>query len=385
MWKESETARHRGAGRWTCRGVVTLLAVGLVALGGLSRVCLAGQPVTLTYASFASADGPHAQAFKYVADEMTKRTNGRVTFRGHYSSSLVGFNEMIEALQDGRADITLFLPVQAPRSFPLSTVASVLFVTNDTWAHSQAFTDLYEIVPRFASEWKAQRIVPLWFASIGPAVLGARTPVDNLEWLKNKSIRSTGYFTQALRVVGANPVAIPNSDVFEAIGRGVIDAFYASTIEGAALDNRHFEVTTDWRDLGAGEYTAIVTAISQRALDKLTADEQKMLFSIAADLRKVYYTKYYLPLMDKACTLAMEGGLKSLKLWPKAETEKFRQIAAPVVLDRWIQDVKAAGIAAEDAKGFYDQFVKAVREKEKASPVDKTVTARCADRFAARK
>jgi hypothetical protein len=144
-------------------------------------------------------------------------------------------------------------------------------------------------------------------------------------------------------------------------------------------------VTTDWRDLGAGEYTAIVTAMSQRALSKLTADEQATLFNLVADVRKVYYSKYYEPLMDKACSLAMEGGLKTLKLWPKAETEKFRQIATPVVLERWIEDVKAAGIGGDEAKAFYDLFVKAVREKEKVSPVDKTVTARCADRFAARK
>lgn len=340
------------------------------------------KPITLTYVSFASADGPHAKAFKYVANKLYEGSNGRVTFQEHYSGSLVGYNEMIDALRDGRADVSLFLPVQDPRSFPLSTVGSVLFVSNDTWAHSQAFIELYEKDSRFEAEWQKQQIVPLWFASIGPAILGAKEPVPNIEWMKNKSIRSTGYFTQALRAVGANPVAMPNPDVYEAMQRGVINAFYASTIEGAALDNRHFEVTSHWQDLRAGEYTVIVTAMSQRAMDKLTAAEKEILFKAVDDLKKIYYTEYFEPLMDYAATLALEGGLKSFTIWPAAETEKFRQLAGPAVLEQWLKDVEASGIPRAEAQSFFDLFVKTVREKEAISPVTMTVTEKAAQRFA---
>src|SRR5690606_6624040 len=165
----------------------------------------------------------------------------------------------------------------------------VLFVSRDTKAHSDAFNEMAANHEALSAEWDAQGMRPLWFVSIGPAILGANEPVENIEWLSNKSIRATGYFTQALTAVGANPVAMPNADVYEAIQRGTIDAFYASTLDGAALDNSHFEVTSHWQDLGAGEYTSIATAVSQRALDQLTEEEQAILFELAAQVQDEFF------------------------------------------------------------------------------------------------
>jgi len=336
-------------------------------------------PVRLVYATFTVEDSPYAKAFAWLSEEMNKRTNGRVTIEPFYAGSLCAFNEMIDCLRDGRADFTLLLPVASPTDFPYSTVGSVLFVSRDTWAHGEAFNELVADDARFHDEWASQGMQPLWFASIGPAVLGANEPVTSIDWLKGKSIRSTGYFSDALNAVGANPVAMPNSDVYEAIQRGVIDAFYASTLDGAALDNRHFEVTSDWQDLGAGEYINIVTAVSQKALDKLTPDEQNTLFELADQIRRDWFDVYYLPQMDLACDNAIEGGLNSLTIWPDSEMQRFADAAADVVRDRWIADTESTG--ATGAQEVFDTFVAKVREKEAVSPLEATATERCAARF----
>lgn len=340
----------------------------------------AGEPVRLVYASFAAQDSPYSQAFAWIADELNARTDGRVTIEQFHSGALCAFDEMIECLRDGRTDFSLFLPVQSPADFPYSSIGSVLFVSRDTWAHGEAFNELVVSDDRFAEEWEAQGMAPLWFASIGPAVLGANEPVENLEWLDGKSIRSTGYFTDALNAVGANPVAMPNSDVYESIQRGVIDAFYASTLDGAALDNSHFEVTSHWQDLGAGEYVTIATATSQTALDKLTQEEQDILFELTAQVQEDFFSEYYLPLMDVACDNAIEGGLESLTIWPDDEVERFRNAAADTIRDQWIADTEATG--ATGAAEVFDTFVQTVSEKEADSPLEATATELCAERFA---
>lgn len=340
----------------------------------------AGDPVRLVYASFAAADSPYSEAFAWLADEMNARTDGRVTIEQFHSGALCAFDEMIDCLRDGRTDFSLFLPVQSPADFPFSSIGSVIFVSRDTWAHGAAFNELVLSDDRFANEWATQEMSPLWFASIGPAVLGANEPVENLEWLDGKSIRSTGYFTDALNAVGANPVAMPNSDVYESIERGVIDAFYASTLDGAALDNAHYEVTTDWQDLGAGEYVTIATATSQTALDKLTADEQELLFELAGEIQANFFDEYYLPKMEVACDNAINGGLESLTIWPEEEMQRFEDAAADIVRDRWIADTEATG--AEGAAEVFETFVQTVEEKEAESPLEATATELCAARFA---
>ena len=339
----------------------------------------AGDPVRLVYASFADAESPYSEAFKFIADEMNAQTNGRVTIEQFHDGSLCAFADIFDCIKDGRADFGLFLPVQQPSFFPFSSVGSVLFVSNDTKAHSDAFNEMAQSNEQFSAEWSAQDMQPLWFASIGPAVLGANEPVENIEWMENKSIRATGYFTQALNAVGANPVALSNAEVYEAIQRGTIDAFYASTLDGAALDNSHFEVTSHWQDPGAGEYITIVTATSQAALDKLTAEEQDLLFELANQVRDEFFDNYYLPMMDVACDNAINGGLESLTIWPEEEAQRFADAAADAVKDQWIADTEAGG--AEGAAEFFDEFVATVRDKEATSTFGQTATERCAARF----
>lgn len=339
----------------------------------------AGDPVRLVYASFANDDSPYSTAFAWLADELNARTDGRVTIEQFHDGSLCAFNDIFDCIKDGRTDFGLFLPVQQPSFFPFSSVSSVLFVSNDTKAHSDAFNEMAETNEQVSSEWEAQGMTPLWFASIGPAVLGANEPVENIEWMENKSIRATGYFTQALNAVGANPVALSNAEVYEAIQRGTIDAFYASTLDGAALDNSHFEVTSHWQDPGAGEYVSIATAVSQQALDKLTADEQTILFELADQIREEFFEVYYLPMMEVACDNAINGGLESLTIWPEEETQRFADAAAEVVKEQWIADTEAGG--ATGAAEFFDEFVSTVRDKEAASEFGETATERCAARF----
>ena len=339
----------------------------------------AGDPVRLVYASFAVEDSPHSQAFAWMAEELNTRTNGRVSIEQFHAGALCAFNDIFDCIKDGRADFGLFLPVQQPSFFPYSSIGSVLFVSRDTQAHSEAFNELAASNDQFSAEWDAQGMRPLWFASIGPAVLGANEPVENIEWMENKSIRATGYFTQALDAIGANPVALSNAEVYEAIQRGTIDAFYASTLDGAALDNSHFEVTSHWQDLGAGEYVSIATAVSQRALDQLTEDEQAILFELAAQVSSEFFDTYYFPQMEVACDNAINGGLESLTIWPEEEAQRFADAAADVVKEQWIADTEAGGTTG--AAEFYDEFVATVREKEATSTLGETATERCAARF----
>lgn len=339
----------------------------------------AGDPVRLVYASFAVEDSPHSQSFAWLADELSARTNGRVTIEQFHAGALCAFNDIFDCIKDGRADFGLFLPVQQPSFLPFSSIGSVLFISNDTQAHSDAFNELADSHEQFSAEWDAQGMRPLWFASIGPAVLGANEPVDSIDWMENKSIRATGYFTQALDAVGANPVALANAEVYEAIGRGTIDAFYASTLDGAALDNSHFEVTSHWQDPGAGEYVSIATAVSQAALDKLTEEEQAILFELADEVQANFFETYYFPQMEVACDNAINGGLESFTIWSEEETQRFADAAAEVVKAQWIADTEAGGTTG--AAEFYDEFVATVRDKEAASTFGETATERCAARF----
>lgn len=360
------------------------LLVGLAALALLASGCGSGNgggsggTVRLTYASFTAPTSPHAKAFEWLADQLNERTEGRVTIEPFYSGGLCGVNDIMACQKDGRADLGIWLPWLSPREFPLASVVGVLFVTRDTWAHTEAFNELVANDESLREEFERQGLRPLYAGPVGPAILGTKEKVDDLSWLAGKSVRTTGYFTDALQLIGANPVAIPNAETYQSIQRGVIDAFYATTLDGAAIDQSLYEVTKHWQDLGVGEYANVVTTISERALDRLAPGDQEILFDLVEDLRQQWWDTYYFPAMEVACDTAMDGGIETMEVWSPERSAEFAEVAAGPVREKWISNAEAAGAPAEE---FFDVYVDTIRKKEQESPLEMTATERCAQRF----
>lgn len=344
--------------------------------GSTASQSAGGAKVKLTYASFTAPTSPHAKAFDWLADELKSRTDGRVTIERFYAGSLCGVNEIMACQKDGRADMGIWLPWTAPNDFPLASVVGVPFVTRDTWADTMAFNDLASGDTDLKAEFDRQGIRFLYAGPVGPAILGTNDKVTSLDWVKTKSIRTTGYLTEAFKLLGANPVAIPNADQYQALQRGVINAFYATTLDGAAIDNSLFEVTKYWYDIGAGEYANVVTTISDKALKKLSTQDQQTLFDAVNQLNGKFWDDYYFPAMKTACDRALNGGVKVMEVWHGDQVDKFRSVAADAVKDKWIAASKKAG--ASDPAKFFDTYTAAVKTEEGKSKLGLTATERCA-------
>lgn len=335
-----------------------------------------GAKVKLTYASFTAPTSPHAKAFDWLADQLQERTDGRVSIERFYASSLCGVNEIMACQEDGRADMGIWLPWIAPNDFPLASVVGVPFVTRDTWADTMAFNELATGETDLKAEFDEQGLRFLYAGPVGPAILGTNEKVESLDWVKGKSIRTTGYLTDAFKLLGANPVAIPNADQYQALQRGVINAFYATTLDGAAIDNSLFEVTKYWYDIGAGEYANVVTTISDKAFKKLSTADQQVLSDLVGELNGKFWDDYYFPAMKTACDRALNGGVKVMEVWQGDKVEKFQKVAADAVKDKWIAASKKAG-AADPAK-FFETYSATVKSQEDKSKLGLTATERCA-------
>ncbi len=362
------------------------LLAGAAAIGMLASGCTAdsggeegADPIRLTYASFTAASSPHAEAFVWLAEELEARTDGRVTIEPFFSGGLCGVADIVTCQKDGRADLGIWLPWQNPQEFPLASVVGVLFVTRDTWAHTEAFNTLLEENEALRAEFTSQGLTPLYAGPVGPAILGTNEVVENLDWIDGKAIRTTGYFTDAIELVGGNPVAIPNAETYESLQRGVIDAFFATTLDGAAIDNSLYEVTKNWQDLGTGEYANVVTTISEQALNKLTDEEQEILFELTREVREKWWDEYYFPAMDVACQNAIDGGLETMTVWEEGRADEFREVAAEPIRQKWMDNANSAGA---DAEAFFDDYTSMIDQKEAESPLEATATERCAATFA---
>src|SRR5262249_40512891 len=128
-WKRAHAA---------CRGFVAVLAA-IVLFPLFASGASAQQPITLKVSTFQKEEAAFSTAFKKWADEVTRRTNGRVKFEFFYSGSLLNTVDTAPGVRDGRADIGFTGAVYEPGRLTLSTVDSIPFLTNNVAALGQAY------------------------------------------------------------------------------------------------------------------------------------------------------------------------------------------------------------------------------------------------------
>ena len=71
-------------------------------------------------------------------------------------------------------------------------------------------------------ELQDSKVLYLW--AVGPGWLHTKKPVKTVAEIKGLKIRSTGAFTDAVRLLGAEPIAMPMGDCYLAAQKGLIDS-----------------------------------------------------------------------------------------------------------------------------------------------------------------
>ena len=80
----------------------------------------------------------------------------------------------------------------------------------------------------------------------GSGDLFTKVPVQTLEDLQNLGIRATGLSAKTLQVLGANPVAMPQSEAYESLSKGVVQGNLAP-----------LEVLEGWRQAEVTDYVTL--------------------------------------------------------------------------------------------------------------------------------
>ena len=176
------------------------------------------------------------------AEEVEDLTDGGVTVQFHYSESLVGADESLQATIDGRADMAQVGSLYAALDLPMYTVSELPFETDNPEAQMVALDRLYQENDAYREDFEQQGVQQLFPLPIGIAALGLNESVGSPEDLNGLSVRSGGVVSEAMMAVGVNPVAMTATDVYESMERGVIDGYTSlgiSNLSTFGLSDQH--------------------------------------------------------------------------------------------------------------------------------------------------
>jgi TRAP-type C4-dicarboxylate transport system substrate-binding protein len=314
----------------------------------------AAESVRLTYAFFAPAKTFPGRQMDHWAEELAKRTGGKVSVQTFPGSTLLGAREIYDGVLKGIADIGLGAPSYDPGRFPLTSGVSLpVGFPNATVAS----LTLWELTKEFQpAEYADYKIIAMFTTE--PGYIQSRKPVRNLEDLKGMKLRAAGTGVPVLEALGAAPVGMPMPEVPQAVQTGVIDGTMTSR-----------EVLQDFKLAEMLRYVAdyptvvvsFAAVMEKKKWERLPADVRKVIDDLGPEM--AVWTGQYHDRENVGGALEWaqkEHNLQVLEI-PAAEMAKWDERLKPMV-DQWVKDMSAKGLPAQEylsrLRELRDQFAK---------------------------
>jgi TRAP-type C4-dicarboxylate transport system substrate-binding protein len=163
-----------------------------------------------------------------LCNMIAEESGGRIEFVQNPGGSLLGATETLDGVKDGAADMCWSTTAFFSSRFPISEYINLCCngMTSARMA-TDVFLDMYENIPEVQAEFADWKVIALHSCSYGPvSLIGENSKIETLDDFKGKQIRTAGTIpTQYLEALGAAPLSMPTSDVYEAAEKGVIDGF----------------------------------------------------------------------------------------------------------------------------------------------------------------
>jgi TRAP-type C4-dicarboxylate transport system substrate-binding protein len=199
-------------------------------------------PITLNTQTPGPAGSSTSKKFEEYFEAVEEWSGGKITWEIAYSNAIAPPTEIDNALQDGRLDVGLALPIYEPSEYPASSsINEISFIGRQTPVvgvmESHAWMlDVLMQTPEAQEEFESQGVhvlLPAFNSGHSHMVCTeARTALDDFD---GAQILSGGARQAAqIEALGATPVSIPYTEVYESLSRGVAQCTVSSML-GIAL------------------------------------------------------------------------------------------------------------------------------------------------------
>lgn len=303
----------------------------------------------LTYASYLPAVHPVSTSIADWAKEVEKRTNGRVTITIFTGGTLISADKIYDGVVKGISNLGESALSYTRGRFPLMEALDLpLGYKNATIATNLVSEAYKKFRPKELNDTKV-----MYFQAHGPGILHTKKPVRTLEELKGLKIRSTGLGAKIVAALGATPVAMPMSETYDALSKGVVDG---STAPIASLAGWKWgevvKYTTE--NFGSAYTTAFFVVMNKNTWASLPPDIQKIVEAINEEwIPKSGATWDEYDKTGRDFALKLGNTIIPLS---KEEARWAQKVA--VTLDNYIKDTKKKGFPGEEMLKFCQDFLK---------------------------
>jgi len=185
-------------------------------------------------------------------------SGGAIRFRLFTGGALLGAKATLAGIRDGIADTGVIALTYHPAEFPLAQlIADLALWSDDALVAGAAVTEFNLLhCPACLDEFRAQGLVYNGTYSTAPYTIIGRRPINVPADLAGLKVRTPGsVWDRWVQHMGAVPVNLPASDMYESLERGITDLVLQPV---AALRSYSlWDVATDVTNLNLGTFHSL--------------------------------------------------------------------------------------------------------------------------------
>ena len=269
---------------------IQLLQSAFAAVFGLALAGAAfAQPKILLRWGHYLPDGPFLQLEKEFAAKIEKRTNGQVKIEITYAGGLGKDTELLMLTARGAIDMTATAPGYNPDQLRYWRAFQTPLVFTSS---AQAMSVLEKVIQEFpVYQQEMDRIGVVWLFQqpLGEYYLsGQSSDCSSIAKLRGKKARSFGAdIPKAFSAIGAVPVTVPPTGVYEAIKHGSLDY---SFINAGNIQSLKLNEVAKFHCGPVMALTGHNITIGKRTWARLSPDIQKVFVDQARETQREYLT-----------------------------------------------------------------------------------------------
>lgn len=306
--------------------------------------------IRLNYSIFFPPTHIHTKLAQDWADEIAKRSSGRVQIRLFSGGILTKADQCYSGVVDGISDIGMSSFAYTRGRFPLLEGLDLPLGYYDGISATRVANEM--LAKYQPKELKSTHI--LFLHAHGPGVLASRKPVRSLKDAEGLSCRGTGFSAKIVDLLGGNSIGMPQNDTYEALQKGVVEATLCP-----------IETLKGWKQGEVINYVTKTPAIGYTTAMFVTMNLQRW-NSLPPEIKKIFedVSLEYIDKHGKAWNDADNDAVKMIEEMGKEtivlteeETQKWQEKVRPI-LDLYADNAEARGLPG---KAFLSDMLNSVK------------------------
>jgi TRAP-type C4-dicarboxylate transport system substrate-binding protein len=282
-----------------------------------------------------------SEVVKSWEDDVTKRTNGAITFENFWGCALGSPPEHIELVKNGAVQAATLHQWYTPTKMPFGDFEYVFpFGPTDYELVAKAGRQIRAEFPQFKKEFDQQNVVCVAKLTFGVYNFMSKEPLRTVKDFEGKKVSLIGRYFGKWLPPGATAVVRPGQERYDLLRTGVVDAdllpfdlLYSFKIQ---------EVTKYYDQVDLITCNGSVIVMNKDAFNSLSPENQKIVLEAGqeAEMRAV---REIIPKWVDKCSKEWKAAGMEFIVFPKEEKVKWAN-SVPDTAEEWALEMDSKGL-----------------------------------------